>query len=232
MKPQLTLILLTAALLAACASPTHRADPAASTAAKNSETTETLPAEKAETPRFERPELREELLEMAKRDQSIRKRVLKSGSVQNPPKELAAQVNAVDAKNTTRLKEMIDELGRWPGITLVGPKGANAAWLIAQHADKHPDLQHFFLEKLEVAVQNKQAPPTHFAYLLDRVRLKEGKSQVYGTQFDLKDGKLVMSPVADPDELDARRKEIGLEPIDEYEAKLRKMYSVQKPADK
>jgi|HubBroStandDraft_3_1064219.scaffolds.fasta_scaffold71532_2 hypothetical protein len=46
----------------------------------------------------------------------------------------------------------------WPGRTLVGEDGAQAAWLLAQHADHNPDLQRAFLDALRDAVARGELP--------------------------------------------------------------------------
>jgi hypothetical protein len=51
----------------------------------------------------------------------------------------------------------------------------------------------------------------------DRVALGEGKKQLYGTQvMTSQNGKSHVRPIEDPDNLDKRRKEIGLSPMSEY----------------
>ncbi len=49
--------------------------------------------------------------------------------------------------------------------------------------------------------------------------MNEGREQLYGTQLaDMRDGVVVPWSVENPDELDARRTEVGLEPFSEYVA--------------
>lgn len=173
-----------------------------------------------------KPALRDELLEMRQKDQAARTKVMqamKTSETDSLPKDLVERVHQIDKSNTKRLQSIIKELGRWPGTDLVGAAGADAAWLLAQHADQAPERQEFFLEKLLIAVENGQAPPKHYAYLVDRVRLKKGEPQLYGTQFDVVDGDLQLKPVEDPQRLDERREEMGLEPIDQYLKRSREM---------
>jgi Family of unknown function (DUF6624) len=87
----------------------------------------------------------------------------------------------IDVANTDRLRAIIAEHG-WPGRVLVGDEGAEAAWLIAQHADSQLDFQREALALLERAVHDGDAPASHLAYLTDRVRMNEGRPQLFGTQ--------------------------------------------------
>jgi hypothetical protein len=59
--------------------------------------------------------------------------------------------------------------------------------------------------------------------LTDRIEVKAGRRQVYGTQLSLKDGRFVLDPIADSAGVDARRQRLGLMPLAEY---LRKIDSV------
>ena len=61
------------------------------------------------------------------------------------------------------------------------------------------------------------------AMLIDRVEVKAGRPQIYGTQLSLKDGRLVLDPIADSATVDTRRQRLGLLPLAEY---LRRIDSV------
>jgi hypothetical protein len=78
------------------------------------------PADKADGAAPHNPALRLELLQMSEADQDVRKRI--SAQLKNqkkPEPELVAELNAVDTKNTARLKQIIETYG-WPGERLVG----------------------------------------------------------------------------------------------------------------
>ena len=51
-------------------------------------------------------------------------------------------LSAVDAVHTARLKAIVAAHG-WPTVAQVGQDGADAAWLLAQHADKDPAFQRY-----------------------------------------------------------------------------------------
>jgi len=110
----------------------------------------------------------------------------------------------------------------WPDRAAVGDSGADAAFLIAQHADSLPAAQRRLLEALRVAVAAGTAKPVHLAYLEDRVRKASGHPQLYGTQvgYDAA-GEAQVPEVDDPASLDRRRRAVGLPPMGEYLDTLR-----------
>jgi len=167
-------------------------------------------------------ELRRELL--ARRDEDQRIRALASPPqgqhAVRLPDEIAAQWRRIDEDNTRWLGELLSARG-WPGRTLAGEDGAAAAWLLAQHADGDPVRQRAFLDALRGAVDQGEASPAHLAYLEDRVRVHAGQPQLYGTQFTVTDGHFGPCPIEDPERLDERRAEAGLEPFADYEALMR-----------
>lgn len=167
------------------------------------------------------PELRDELLAMMAEDQAVRTGVPPPGD-DRTPEELSAAWADVDASNALRMREILDEHG-WPGWSLVGEDGALAAWVLIQHADFNLDLQRRGLEMLTAAVEAGDASPGDLAYLVDRVRVAEGRPQVYGTQVQMgPDGEpMPRTPIEDPENVDARRAEAGLPTLAEYYAEMR-----------
>ena len=114
-----------------------------------------------------------------------------------------------------RLREIIAEHG-WPSWPLVGRRGENAAWLIAQHADLDPVFQRQALDLLRDAVARGVASPGNLAYLEDRVAVADGLPQTYGTQIrctGADGGPEPATPIDDEAAVDSRRAEAGLEPL-------------------
>jgi hypothetical protein len=180
--------------------------------------------------------LRQELLRRMKEDQDARKKLIRLMSAPKEPGKKAdlpdtkAMVE-IDKRNTAWLKEVIDGKG-WPGKSLVGTDGANAAWLLVQHADLDRAFQKRCLPLLAEAVKKGEATGIQLAYLTDRVRVGSGEKQVYGTQFHTVDGKLVPQPIEDEANVDQRRKEVGLSSLDEYRKQMEKAYGRQPPEKK
>lgn len=159
------------------------------------------------------PELFAELIKRMKADQDAR--------LADPPNVL--QMMLIDGENTAWMKQVIEKHG-WPGRALVGREGAQAAWLLAQHADRDPAFQRNCLDLLTQSYEKGDASADQVAYLTDRVLLAEGKPQIYGTQFHTVDGKLQPLPIENEAEVDQRRAAMGLGPLAVYAEQMRIHY--------
>lgn len=173
------------------------------------------------------PALRRELLDRAKQDQAIRNELISSGVI-NPDKAILARMEATDAANAERVRAIVARYG-WPGPELVGPDGAAAAILLLQHADLA--LQKEMLPLVEKAYRSGGLSGQDYALLVDKVRVGEGKPQIYGTQAkrfeEWKGQEPVLQPIEDEANVDKRRAEVGLPPIAEYRELLKRMYFPQ-----
>jgi len=153
-------------------------------------------------------QLLQELLRLLRRDEDTRARLLEAGALFGTYDEAMQQVHR---DNAVRLDELLQRYG-WPGESLVGQQGCDAAWRIAQHAICTPALQRGFLVHLQAAVDAGDAPGTQAACLVDRIRFNEGRPQRYGTVLDWTAAGELDCEVEDPEELDARRAAVGLPP--------------------
>jgi hypothetical protein len=175
--------------------------------------------------------LRDELLAMADADRRLRQSLppaVLSDSLATYPVER----RDLDAVHAARLWDILDDLECWPGRSLVGDDGAEAAWSLAHHALLDPELQRRCLEMLELAVDCGETPAVHHALLLDRVRMAEGRDQVYGSQLVRRAGGDVRNdtecvepwPIEDLAGVDARRAAVGLGPLAGYIDMMRHQY--------
>lgn len=85
----------------------------------------------------------------------------------------------------------------------------------AQHSNCTPELQRKFLSAMRNAAENNDVPAKQIAFLTDRIRFNENKPQVYGTILDWDETGALSCVVDDAENLDARRKEVGLSPYQE-----------------
>lgn len=125
------------------------------------------------------------------------------------------RMNRDDALRTTWLDARVREFG-WPGRRAFGDSAATAAFLIVQHAVQDTAFQVRMLPLLEAAAAAGDASAQDVAMLSDRIAVKRGTAQVYGTQAQLKGGKVVLDPISDSAQVDARRARLGLPPLAEY----------------
>jgi hypothetical protein len=124
--------------------------------------------------------------------------------------------------NARQLDLVITGLGGWPSSAMVGEEAAEAAWLIVQHAISLPDFQRRMLTLVKAAAAAGDVPAWHAACLEDRIRVLEGRTQIYGSQFDWDDaGVLSPAPIEDPQNVNARRAAIGLNAIEEKTEEIR-----------
>lgn len=155
---------------------------------------------------------------MAQRDLQTRERLAADQSLFNG---YHPEMQAVHEENASVLERVLDANG-WPTPAVAGEDGAEAAWLIAQHAIGRPDFQRKCLRLLQEAGSRGAVPAWQPAMLLDRVCIFEGKPQVYGTSFDWdEDGLMSPRTIADPANVDERRADVGLAPLAEAIARHR-----------
>jgi hypothetical protein len=162
--------------------------------------------------------LRRELLEMRRLDQQVR-----DGLTAESMRDTAVGMRMLRADSllTRRLREIVARRG-WPGKTLAGIDGADAAFLVVQHS---PELafQKEALERMR-ALPAGEVMPQWIALLTDRVRVDEGVPQLYGSQFRVVDGRMVPYPIEDEARVDERRAAMGLPSMAEYARMLEEMY--------
>jgi hypothetical protein len=173
------------------------------------------------------PALRVDLLKRVEQDQAIRNEFISKG-VQHPDKAILARMQAIDTANSERLRAIVRRYG-WPGPELVGRDGADAAFLLVQHADL--TFQKEMLPLVKKAYRSGELSGPSYALLLDRVFVGEGKPQVYGTQAkrieEWNGQEPTLQPIEDEANVDKRRAEVGLSPLSEYREFLKRMYFPQ-----
>ena len=120
-----------------------------------------------------------------------------------------------DAANLVKVKAMLDQYG-WLGPDIIGKQGSSTLFLVIQHSDQ--ETQEKYLPVMREAVKNGKASSRSLALLVDRVALGQGKKQIYGSQIsmDMKTQLHYVRPLEDPDNVDKRRSEVGLEPLAYY----------------
>jgi len=120
-----------------------------------------------------------------------------------------------DSLNLINIKSILDTYG-WLGAEVIGEQGNTTLFLVIQHSDQ--TTQEKYLPIMRDAVKNGRAQASALALLEDRVALGRGKRQLYGSQIgrDQETQLFYVRPLEDPDNVDTRRADVGLEPLEKY----------------
>lgn len=159
------------------------------------------------------PDLRDELVAMAASDQAARQAWIGDGMKHGSPAE--KHMLELDAQHLSRLRAIFLQQG-FPDAAQIGRDGVEDFWLLAQHAASDAPFMAEVLKQAEPLMLKGDLPHRDFALMVDRVRLQQGKPQVYGSQTSVKDGHFVLKPLEDPAHVDQRRASMGLMPEAEY----------------
>lgn len=178
-------------------------------------------------PPFTHPELRMELIKILIDDQYCRGNPMDDVKARfdleaYQPKD--GSMAEVDAQNQIRVKAILDEYG-FPRREMVGGAALKGVFMVIQHASSDQAWQSSQLPAVEAAVLRGDLDGQKYALLYDRIQLRKGEKQLYGTQASLaKDGvTLKLEPLEDPQNLDNRRRALGMCPIDMYMKVLKSM---------
>lgn len=155
--------------------------------------------------------LRQELRRRVDADQEARKAMLAD------PHDASrvGKVSALDSDNLQWLRALIVRQDL-PTAQQVGFSGVHWAWILAQHTDSDPRFQGALLLAFEKRFASGELPAADLARLTDRVLLKQGKSQQYGTQFDWNAAAFKLPSGDALTTTEANRNRLALMPLSDY----------------
>ncbi len=154
---------------------------------------------------------------------AIADEIIKMSEVDQKMRKSGQWDSSIDVANTQRMKEIVENIG-WPTRSRVGGHASEMAWLLVQHADHDRAFQQMCLELMKMQAAG-EVSPANIAYLEDRVRVGEGRPQLYGTQFNVDEaGNFGPRPIEDPDHVDERRQAVGLQPLSDYARDVEQSY--------
>ena len=164
--------------------------------------------------------IRLELLNIRDQDQSIRLIAIEAKKAHPNDTLLLRMVyqkmKTIDQESSDIISGIIDQYG-WLGKDKIGSEANQVLFLGIQHIDDLV-IQSKYLPIIRAAVQQGSAEPWHLGFLTDRMLMNQGKKQIYGTQIitSKKPGDSYVVPLENPDKVNELRKEIGLEPLEDY----------------
>ncbi len=130
-------------------------------------------------------------------------------------KSLVEKMRKADSINLIQVTSIIDAYG-WLGADVIGNQGNLTLFLVIQHAPLK--AQEKYLPLLRSAVKSGKANAANLALLEDRVALKNGRMQIYGSQisWNMETNEYYVLPLENPDSVDRRRAKVGLGSLAQY----------------
>ena len=140
--------------------------------------------------------------------------ILKKGNNSKEVKELFKKINKKDKENLLIVTSVLDTYG-WLSESVIGKKANRALFLVIQHSNMN--IREKYHHMIDKALTTGSIDSSDFALFQDRFLLDHGKKQIYGTQFRYtnEDNRYELEPLYNPNEVNIRRKQLGLEPIEE-----------------
>lgn len=130
-------------------------------------------------------------------------------------KEHWGLMQEADSINQSKVTKILDEHG-WLGSKVISDQGNLTLFLVIQHADLA--TQEKYLPIMREAVSLGNAERSNLALLEDRVAMRQGKQQIYGSQLKRNPGtdQYFVFPIKVPEKVNERRAPMGLGTIEQY----------------
>lgn len=121
----------------------------------------------------------------------------------------------IDKKNQQIVVSTIEKCG-FPTVEKHGYKSVEAIFLVIQHAGK--SLREQYFPQIKNSADQGDLQWSTVALMEDRMLMDRGEKQKYGSQVHKKNGSDQWSlyPIEDPQNVNNRRAQVGLGPIEEY----------------
>jgi len=135
-------------------------------------------------------------------------------------------INKTDSVNSIIVSEILDKYGLL-GKDKISDTASRTLFLVIQHADIDTELK--YIDKLKDAAKTGRAKLSDYALLVDRTNLHLRKFQEFGSQLGTnKSGVNVFYPIRDEPNVNKRRQNFGLKPLEEYAAFFNVVYTLPK----
>ena len=129
---------------------------------------------------------------------------------------LYKKMRQIDSINNLKIKSILKLTNGFPSKSIYGEKACLAAFLILQHVAW--DDPHAGFKIINEAYKKGDINPQMWALFYDRYQVVNGKKQLYGTQskWDEVNKKHIPFPIESPNHVNERRKQMGMNNIEEY----------------
>ena len=165
----------------------------------------------------------QQLLKMNETAQQYRQKLLPYQG-HKIPQHLLEEVQRTDNIHNEQLQDIINQIG-WPTPQKVGVKAASAAFLLAEKAPLA--LKKQLLPTFKEQFKQGNLTGQQLAVFTDKLLIKEGKKQQYGTQLAIVNKEVIFNNIEDEKHVDQRRAAMGMISLSAYQALLEKMYHLK-----
>ncbi|MGA0555656.1 DUF6624 domain-containing protein [Larkinella sp. VNQ87] len=130
------------------------------------------------------------------------------------------KIKDMDKEHLADVEKIIAQVGGYPGKSVVGQPLDQVAFLIIQHSTDRT-VHEKYLPMFTEAAQKGELDKAGVAFLTDQVKVQKKEKQIYGTQIHINNkGEKDVYPIEDEANLDQRRKQMDLEPMAAYLARM------------
>ncbi len=131
-------------------------------------------------------------------------------------------IEKIDEINTDHLKRVLEKTS-WRSLAEYENHAFELAWRIVQHSND-VDFREAVLEEIEPLAEEGLIEGQQYALMYDRVQLKKHQTQLYGSQTKCVNGQYDVYGLIEPDTVDKRRADLGMEPLSAYLERNRSLY--------
>lgn len=142
--------------------------------------------------------------------------ILKAVSLADQNNRTANQINGqVDRDNQIQVVSILEQCG-FPENFVQNTEAVFTVFMVIQHASVK--LRHKYFPLLQKAAAMGALERRDLALMEDRILMDQGKKQKFGSQVRMigDSGQYEVYPIDNPTQVDARRAEIGLYPMQDY----------------
>lgn len=133
----------------------------------------------------------------------------------------------IDKNNQKNKKVILDKYG-WIEQSKIGTKAADAFFYIIQHSEM--ELMDKWYPDFKRLADNGEANARQCAMMEDRLLMRKGKRQIYGTQAsDFRTyKKMAIWPIENPENVNERRRKIGFKTtVEEYAKEIDAIFDIR-----
>jgi VWFA-related protein len=163
--------------------------------------------------------LKEELEKMALKQRELLQEIIAKDQTKQSERD---KLHKLYEKHTVRLCEILKTSG-WPTSAIVDRSGVLSAFEILKSSASY-ELQRDLLPVIVAAIKKDPMQKSEFAGLYDRLRVSAGMKQLFGTQAVSAGGFLILYPIEDEANVDARRAEFNLTTMRQNIANMERIY--------